>query len=132
MSPRRRALTPCNEPGCPVLVEKGKCDEHRRAYRRNQAALRRAAGDESMFVYNTTKWRTTRARILADHPDCAHCGRPASQVDHIIPRKALVAQGFHDPDAPHLLQSLCGECHHAKSYAEDGALGQPITPLEER
>lgn len=133
MSPRRRVAAVCPAPGCPVLVAGGgRCDEHRREYKRNQARDRRANGDPSMTVYSTPAWRKLRAAYLRDHPDCAHCGRPAEEVDHIIPRKQLVEQEFHDPDAWHLLQPLCKPCHTDKSYAEDGALGQPIRPIEER
>lgn len=64
------------------------------------------------------KWTKLRQRILErDQYLCRVCyaqGRPtaANQVDHIIPKHL---DGTDDPDN---LQSICDECHEAKSKAE--------------
>ncbi|MCI4347537.1 MAG: HNH endonuclease [Thermoplasmata archaeon] len=59
----------------------------------------------------TPAWRRARKAVLArDHSTCRACGRPASDVDHII---ELI-----DGGAPYdlgNLQALCAPCHDAKS-----------------
>ena len=38
---------------------------------------------------STRRWRKLRQRVLErDEWTCAYCGRPANQVDHIVPRLA--------------------------------------------
>ncbi|MFE6404774.1 HNH endonuclease [Streptomyces alboflavus] len=37
---------------------------------------------------STSRWRKTRAGVLAEEPTCRWCGvAPSTTVDHIIPRK---------------------------------------------
>jgi 5-methylcytosine-specific restriction protein A len=65
-------------------------------------------------------WDKTRARILKrDRGLCIPClmgGRPApaTQVDHIKPK----AKGGTDADDN--LQSICDDCHKAKTAADEG------------
>ena len=59
-------------------------------------------------------WPKLRAAKLNANPRCQVCGRPATQVDHIIP---LSAGGTHDAAN---LQSICRPCHLTKSSAEGG------------
>jgi len=56
-------------------------------------------------------WSATRAAWLTDHPACARCGEPASELDHVIPRSA-------GGGVTGNLQALCHACHRAKSAAE--------------
>ena len=69
-------------------------------------------------TYNTKAWKFTRLRQLSEAPHCAHCGRPATQVDHIVP----VESGGH-PFDPENLQSLCQSCHSSKTAIADGGYG---------
>lgn len=85
-----------------------------------------------MTAYGTDRWKQISKRYRAEHPDCEDCGRPAEEVDHVIPRRLLIERGIHDPDHDRWLQSLCSDCHHSKSATHDGALGRPVTPIEER
>jgi hypothetical protein len=63
------------------------------------------------------EWRARRAAYLRDHPACSRCGRPADVVDH--------KQAHHSD--PLLFwsqanwQSLCVQCHNAKTMAVDMA-----------
>jgi 5-methylcytosine-specific restriction enzyme A len=85
-----------------------------------------------MSVYQTAAWQDTRATFLRNHPTCVRCGARATEADHVLPRRQLVEAGFHNPDAPELLQSLCGSCHRRKSVEEDGAFGRASKPIQER
>ena len=72
-------------------------------------------------------WMETRQRVaLRDGLRCVACGRPwvasRDKTDHILPRW----QGGSDDDSN--LQSLCVDCHDAKTSAEASeraALGLP-------
>ena len=67
------------------------------------------------------RWRRLRAAILAREPLCRTCGRPADEVDHIVP----LAQGGAAYDEANL-QPICIECHGSKTAAEStgGGAGQ--------
>jgi 5-methylcytosine-specific restriction protein A len=77
-------------------------------------------------VYNTTRWRTTRARVLQrnDH-QCAMCGATATTVDHIEP-----FTGADDPLAwdEWNLQSLCATCHGRKDGVRARRQAAPPQP----
>ena len=64
-------------------------------------------------IYNQKRWQELRLRILVSEPFCRHCGRPASEVDHI---EAITDGG--DPWAEDNLQPLCSRCHAAKTWRE--------------
>lgn len=63
--------------------------------------------------YNSKDWRVlSLSRLQYDNYKCLHCGKIASEVDHIIP--------IQSPDGWELrldfnnLQSLCLDCHNKK------------------
>jgi 5-methylcytosine-specific restriction endonuclease McrA len=99
----RRRLTVCTQPGCPTLVESGRCAEHAEqpwatSNRRNELP---------------SDWKRRRRRILRrDSYTCVRCGAPAAEVDHIADP--------HDHNDSNL-QSLCSSCHRAKTLAEAAA-----------
>lgn len=64
------------------------------------------------------RWRKTRARHLAAHPDCEQCGAPATDVDHIDGLGPLGPAG-HEPSN---LRSLC-HSHHSQRTARDQPAG---------
>lgn len=67
-------------------------------------------------------WQRTRRRILhRDHWTCTGpgCGRPATDVDHIVP----AMRGGTDTDDN--LASLCRRCHQAKTSAEANSVTRP-------
>ena len=58
---------------------------------------------------STRSWRSIRAGILArDGHRCQLCGRPANEVDHIIP----LADGGSDVEGN--LRALCRACNLAR------------------
>ena len=72
---------------------------------------------------HSKRWRRLRGRILArDSWECQVCGKllGMAQVDHIIP----VFQGgkIHDESN---LQSICAQCHAAKTRIDKGQLPDP-------
>jgi 5-methylcytosine-specific restriction endonuclease McrA len=72
-----------------------------------------------MSVYTTEAWRRRRQSFLKRHPRCIRCGDLATEVDHIVPRRILVALEIHDPDADQFLQPLCGSDHARKTRTVD-------------
>lgn len=55
---------------------------------------------------STRAWRKVRTRALErDRYRCQACGKPATEVDHLIP----VADG--GPDVLANLQAVCSDCH---------------------
>jgi 5-methylcytosine-specific restriction endonuclease McrA len=65
-------------------------------------------------VYGTKRWQAIRARVLRVEPRCRRCRAPATDVDHIVPLRVLLAHG-RDPYDPANLQPLCGSCHRSKT-----------------
>ena len=121
MSPRRPP-SPCIQPGCPEVVKGGGlCPEHRRA-------RERARGTPSERGYGS-KWQRIAARYLRWHPQCSwvedgmRCGRPATDVDHVVRRKLLLERGVPNPDADEHLQALC-HAHHSLKTARETGLGR--------
>ena len=55
---------------------------------------------------STRSWRRVRAQVLErDSWRCQLCGRPAVEVDHVVPHAAG------GTDQPSNLRSLCHVCH---------------------
>jgi 5-methylcytosine-specific restriction protein A len=92
----------CAEPGCHALTTAGRCDEHQRAAWETRS--------KAWGAGSTRRWRTVRAQVLADEPKCRWCGRPAAEVDHIVP----LSRGGSRWDRANL-QPLCSHCHDVKS-----------------
>ncbi|WP_084570374.1 HNH endonuclease [Methylosinus sp. PW1] len=91
-------------PRCPECAKESKA---RADERRPNAGERGYGGD----------WRKARAEFLEAHPNCAHCGAPATVVDHIRPHKGDRAL-FWDRSN---WQPLCKPCHDRKTATHDGA-----------
>lgn len=67
------------------------------------------------------KWRVIRAKVLAGGPDCAMgCGRPATEVDHIVP----LARGGAPYDFENL-RPVCRPCNASKGARTDS----PAPPM---
>lgn len=58
------------------------------------------------------RWAQLRLVVLREHPACVVCGAPATDVDHITPKR-LGGQ-----DALDNLQPLCHACHARKTLGE--------------
>jgi 5-methylcytosine-specific restriction protein A len=122
MSPTR-AKRSCAHPGCPALVDKGRCPKHRKQDQRQRDTK---TAEERRF-YGSQAWKDARLTHRRQHPLCATCleeGRGpvvGTTVDHIIPRRDR-------PDLeldPSNFQTQCNRCHARKRRQErpDGAAG---------
>lgn len=78
----------------------------------------RKKNPEDWRFYNSTNWRQTSKRFLAENPLCVHCLADgfivaAQCVDHIVPLRF----GGEKLDVRNL-QALCFRCHAKKSAKE--------------
>ena len=106
---------PCLEPGCPErAIRAGRCAAHQRQTPARLYDARRGSPAQRGYDYT---WQKIRARFLAIFPVCRECGKPATDVDHII---ALTDGGTHDVNN---LQSLCHAHHSAKTARENKRWG---------
>ena len=76
-------------------------------------------------IYNSKRWKDTRAYILAEQPFCVDCEKEgrvtaATDVDHINNLTNIYKSGDFD-EAYNIdnLQPLCKRCHGAKTRKED-------------
>lgn len=74
---------------------------------------------ENNAMYNTPAWRTMRTMQLGKQPLCQSClsiGKvnSASHIDHLFAWASLGKDAFYH----NILQSLCPECHSAKTVLE--------------
>lgn len=76
-------LRVCGEPGCPHLVERGRCDEHDRA--RDPRSTRNHRGVSPSRRGHGAAYQRARAALLADGPACHWCGAPATTADYARP-----------------------------------------------
>lgn len=75
----------------------------------------------SKSFYNSKEWNNVRTAVLMrDKYLCQHCGRPATEVHHII---HLTPDNVHDPAVSmnmDNLVSLCRDCHFEEHKGEHG------------
>lgn len=112
-----RANKACAKPGCGALTSGHWCDVHAR-----QAEQSRRESREEDFKYDH-RWRKRRRAWLSANPSCVSCKargivKAATDVDHVVP---LSAGGVNDESN---YQSLCHDCHSAKTALEDGGFGR--------
>ena len=106
-----RPLQYCAQPGCAVLVPRGRCSTHvtQRDHGRDDYAIRR--------WYRTTRWARLRLQVLVDACYvCAHCHHVHLhlEVDHIIKHEGNDELFWNREN----LQPLCARCHNAKTQLE--------------
>lgn len=112
-----RALRVCSVAGCPELVTgKGSlCPAHQKEkWDRYRTVVERPTAVERGY---DAEWRRVRDAFIKENPLCVDCGRPATEVDHII---ALKDGGTHDNMN---LASRCTSCHSRKTARVDGGFG---------
>lgn len=112
------SLRPCPQPGCRELTRGGRCEQHKKsyeAYNRNTQTPERTA---DVRWYNSRRWRKLKATVLNRDVVCQEngCMAPATEVDHVIPRKQDESLAYDSSN----LQGLCRSCHAKKTRAESG------------
>jgi 5-methylcytosine-specific restriction endonuclease McrA len=75
---------------------------------------------ERQKLYATARWRRLRLSHLQSNPLCVECSEQglivvATVVDHKEGHRGDWRDAFFDPDQ---LQSMCQQCHNAKSARE--------------
>lgn len=102
----------CLEPGCPVVVPKGRCAKHARAKEQERPNL------EARKWYHIIRWchptYGLRAQVLSEEPLCRECLKeektePSAEVDHIVPHRGDYDLFFDREN----LQGLC-KTHHSR------------------
>ena len=104
----RRLPMACRWPGCPAVTRERYCPAHTRAHRQRYEAG--PARRKAKRLYGES-WPVLRRQVLGRQPLCA-CGRPTTQVDHIIPLR-LGGQTTEDN-----LRAMCMPCHSRKTAGE--------------
>lgn len=107
-----RPLHRCGAPGCRALTASRYCAKHAKTTRQVSAQWHK--------LYNLAVWKNIlRPKQLTRCPWCAVCAQQgkrvkATVVDHIIPHKGNMALFANENN----LQSLCKQCHDAKTMRE--------------
>jgi 5-methylcytosine-specific restriction enzyme A len=108
----RRPKRPCNQQGCPALVEPGEryCPLHKKEH--NKQVRERRTDKEYERLYKTAAWKKFRAAKLKRDPLCERCYakgiiREATTVHHI---EEIRQGGAWIPDFDEA-ESMCKSCH---------------------
>ena len=107
----------CEFNGCGELAEKGchYCKKHMEQVRKQRTLVRNICRKTPYERGYDSRWAKARKIFLAQHPLCAVCGAPATDVDHIIPHKGNKRQCWDQSNG----QALCHSCHSRKTARED-------------
>ena len=104
-----KPLKPCQHPGCGVLGKGTYCEVHQRQRSRERDTNRPRRGGR--------RWRKLRDLKLRTNPICEICNTALSmEVDHIEPLAKAPEREFEWEN----LQSVCHDCHVAKTAADQG------------
>ena len=114
----------CKTPGCPNLHtnRSGYCNECMARYAATHPKEEKTESRPSAYERGyDSAWRRFAHRFLINHPVCAICGAPATQVDHkSMPADVMlkVYGGKFDLDERHY-QALCVSCNARKGKTQD-------------
>jgi 5-methylcytosine-specific restriction protein A len=108
----RRALTTCSCPGCPELVESGRCASCQRAAEAKRGNFRQRG-------YGRGHDKRFRPAVLARDVVCVVCRSALATVaDHWpLSRRELVERGL-DADDPARGRGVCKRCHDQSTAVE--------------
>lgn len=105
-------------PNCPNLYlgKRPLCPTCMKDRHRTRTATRRANGEHD---YNDEAWRAQRKRRFATSPPCVDCGAPAVDLDHVPPRRLLIAASVVNVDDDVWLHPRCKPCHSWRTATID-------------
>lgn len=115
----KRRMRPCQQPGCPNLVERGFCDDHKhlesKATREGFKRLDERKTAEQKQFYSSYRWTRTSQKHRKIEPICRRCKArgiiaPGKPVHHNPPLEYLLAHGLNPYDHKYL-ETLCDDCH---------------------
>lgn len=109
----RKPKKPCAYPGCPELVQSGRCENHSKEYKKQkwkEADKNRPPSSQRGY---DSRWRKVRRMKLARQPLCEECQKharvkQAEEVHHTVPLAQGGSNRFEN------LESLCRTCHNQK------------------
>lgn len=114
-----RSLKTCSTPGCPEIVERGRCPEcKRRAERARGTSAQRGYDHHHRVLFSEavlTRDIVCRCTEARQHGHGPVCSRPSRHADHWpLSRRELVALGL-NPNDPRHGRGLCHRCHSAET-----------------
>src|SRR5215470_15818962 len=114
MSPQK-SMSICLEPGCPVLVSRGRCSRHARSHKRSTTP-------HYYRWYCLERWRYLRLKVLEHEPLCRSCKAQglittAHEIDHVVPHEGKRSLFWDESN----VQPLCHACHARKTRREQRA-----------
>jgi 5-methylcytosine-specific restriction enzyme A len=119
---------PCATPGCPALVDSGRCDAHRAKHYATQGEERGSAHQRGYDV----RWQKARRAFLGQFPLCCDPFKvhgpvivPAVVVDHWIPHRGN-REIFWDTSK---WRGLCASCNGRKTAIDHGRSGEQLPEI---
>ena len=100
----------CAQPGCPTLVQAGRCTTHRRDQERYRPNV------DIRKLYRTPRWSELRKRKQDEAPFCVDCEKEGktrvwTELDHEVPHRGDLSL-FWDYSN---LSGRCREHHQSKT-----------------
>lgn len=114
MSPQS-PLRPCGQPGCPALVQRGKCERHGGTTVAVEPRGWSTPSSASHLRLRGRAWMVIRRDVLATEARCYVCqggGGSDDYVDHVVP----LSEGGTDDRSN--LRRICRACHVRKTGRE--------------
>jgi 5-methylcytosine-specific restriction protein A len=106
----------CNHINCGQLIPEGEkyCQKHQ-PIPRQSSAKPFAKAFRSSNLYNTSRWRTLRKKIIKKFNSvCQKCGATGNVVDHIYAHRGDEDLFFNEENCT----VLCYQCHSVKTAQE--------------
>jgi len=99
----------CAEPCCNAVIPESerRCAEHQKP----EPIPFSTAERSNEGLYNTSRWRKLRSKVLKNHPHCVNCGERGSEVilevHHIVPPRGDEELFFDEGN----VIPVCPACH---------------------
>ena len=106
--PKCKALIPYGTTYCPACTQKVQEERQKRKAERDKAYNARRDPKYKQF-YNSKPWKLLSEKRLSEEKHCRFCGKPASEVDHIV--DIHTPEGWKRRLEWDNTRSLCHKCH---------------------